>query len=46
MWEFFLAEQVHAILFSYEQYSYLLGDETKQKFAVLMLWTTSALELI
>ena len=33
-------------LFSYEKYSYLLGDETKHKYAVLILRTTDALELI
>ena len=33
-------------LFSYEKYSYLLGDETKHKYAVLILRTTDALEPI
>lgn len=46
VWELFLAKQVHAISFSHEQYSYLLGDETKHKYAVLMLRTTDVLELI
>ena len=46
VWEFFLAKQVHAISFSYEHYSYLLGDETKHKYVVLMLRKTGALELI